>query len=179
MLVAKLSYKTVELLAQDSTLWRPKGKAGADKLGQRATVVGVVRFGGRFLELDIPPGHLPPNGQCRLWYPDRPPGLQPPPAPCPFLISTAPVDTVVIDHRGRIVLDQRVLLTVSAVAIELGDFLQIDGAVATPPDFGVFRMNVSLGEPIVQIAAKRPLQSALSEATHRIVSAGELLSVGP
>jgi hypothetical protein len=22
----------------------------------------------------IPPGHLPPPGQCRIWYPDRPPG---------------------------------------------------------------------------------------------------------
>ena len=102
----------------------------------------------------------------------------PAPAPCPFLISTAPVDTVVIDHRGRIVLDHRVLLTVSAVAIELGDFLQVDGVVATPPDFGVFRMNVPLGEPI---ATDVPLSVALQPAPvggngTRIVSkSGELL----
>lgn len=27
----------------------------------------------------IPQGHLPPPGEFRLWYPDRPPGHQPPP----------------------------------------------------------------------------------------------------
>ena len=32
--------------------------------------------------LHIPKGHLPPPGQCRLWYPGRPPGQQPPPTSC-------------------------------------------------------------------------------------------------
>ena len=27
----------------------------------------------------IPRGHMPPPGEARLWYPDRPPGHQPPP----------------------------------------------------------------------------------------------------
>lgn len=31
---------------------------------------------------DIPPGHYPPPGECRVWYPDRPAGHQPPPEPC-------------------------------------------------------------------------------------------------
>lgn len=30
----------------------------------------------------VPPGHLPPPGYCRLWYPGRPPGHQPAPQPC-------------------------------------------------------------------------------------------------
>jgi len=30
----------------------------------------------------IPPGHLPPPGQCRVWYDGRPPGHQPAPASC-------------------------------------------------------------------------------------------------
>ena len=30
----------------------------------------------------IPPGHLPPPGECRYWYPGVPPGHQPPPFPC-------------------------------------------------------------------------------------------------
>lgn len=35
-----------------------------------------------YTRLDIPPGHLPPPGECRAWFPDRPPGHQPPPGSC-------------------------------------------------------------------------------------------------
>lgn len=30
----------------------------------------------------VPDGHLPPPGECRIWYPDRPAGQQPPPGDC-------------------------------------------------------------------------------------------------
>lgn len=30
----------------------------------------------------IPNGHLPPPGECRVWYPNRPAGHQPPPFKC-------------------------------------------------------------------------------------------------
>jgi hypothetical protein len=30
----------------------------------------------------VPAGHLPPPGECRVWYPDRPAGHQPPPTSC-------------------------------------------------------------------------------------------------
>jgi hypothetical protein len=30
----------------------------------------------------VPPGHLPPPGQCRVWIDGRPPGQQPPPTDC-------------------------------------------------------------------------------------------------
>lgn len=30
----------------------------------------------------IPPGHLPPPGECRVWYNGVPPGQQPPPTDC-------------------------------------------------------------------------------------------------
>jgi hypothetical protein len=38
------------------------------------------RYGDR--SLGIPPGHLPPPGECRVWYDGRPPGQQPPPTSC-------------------------------------------------------------------------------------------------
>lgn len=35
-----------------------------------------------FDEVDIPRGHRPPPGKCRIWFPDRPAGHQPPPGSC-------------------------------------------------------------------------------------------------
>ncbi|HSF33394.1 MAG TPA: hypothetical protein VLK82_23355 [Candidatus Tectomicrobia bacterium] len=53
-----------------------------------------------YTTLGVPPGHLPPPGQCRLWYPDRPPGHQPPPENCGRLRYHAPVDAWLI-HRPK------------------------------------------------------------------------------
>lgn len=51
--------------------------------------VGVLSIGAGSAVADpdrdsraVPPGHLPPPGECRVWYPDRPPGQQPPPTDC-------------------------------------------------------------------------------------------------
>ncbi len=38
----------------------------------------------------VPPGHLPPPGTCRIWYPRRPPGQQPPPGSCDELRYRVP-----------------------------------------------------------------------------------------
>ncbi len=38
----------------------------------------------------IPPGHMPPPGACRIWYPGRPPGHQPPPGDCATLAHQVP-----------------------------------------------------------------------------------------
>lgn len=35
-----------------------------------------------YAHLKIPKGHYPPPGECRMWFPDRPPGQQPPPVSC-------------------------------------------------------------------------------------------------
>ncbi|MBX6392062.1 MAG: hypothetical protein IRY96_01205 [Burkholderiales bacterium] len=49
--------------------------------------------------VNVPPGHMPPPGQCRIWYPDRPPGQQPPSGDCRELGRRVPEDAVLI--RGR------------------------------------------------------------------------------
>jgi hypothetical protein len=40
--------------------------------------------------LGIPPGHLPPPGQCRVWVPGNPPGHQPRPRSCRSIERLAP-----------------------------------------------------------------------------------------
>ena len=44
----------------------------------------------------IPPGHLPPPGQCRIWFPDRPPGHQPPPDSCRKLQHRVPPGAILV-----------------------------------------------------------------------------------
>ncbi len=46
--------------------------------------------------LGVPPGHLPPPGQCRVWFPGRPPGHQPKAAPCAEVEAGAPAGAWVL-----------------------------------------------------------------------------------
>ncbi|WP_148253630.1 hypothetical protein [Aidingimonas lacisalsi] len=38
----------------------------------------------------IPKGHMPPPGECRIWYSNTPPGQQPPPGDCSRLRHDVP-----------------------------------------------------------------------------------------
>lgn len=40
---------------------------------------------------DIPRGHLPPPGECRVWLPEEPAGHQPPPGSCTELAREVPL----------------------------------------------------------------------------------------
>ena len=44
----------------------------------------------------IPPGHMPPPGQCRIWFDNRPPGHQPPPGNCRALSRRVPYNAFLI-----------------------------------------------------------------------------------
>jgi hypothetical protein len=55
---------------------------------------------GGAVTLDIPPGHLPELGQCRVWIPGLPPGRQPRPKSraCDGIVSVAPAASWIIDR---------------------------------------------------------------------------------
>ena len=67
---------------------------------------GCLAYGGPWMEpvghgygetpYRIPPGHMPPPGECRIWFPDRPPGQQPPPGNCYDLQRRVPPGAVLV-----------------------------------------------------------------------------------
>lgn len=46
--------------------------------------------------IDIPKGHYPPPGKCRVWVPGVPPGHQSPPGPCSELQHRVPQGAVLV-----------------------------------------------------------------------------------
>jgi hypothetical protein len=46
--------------------------------------------------VDIPKGHYPPPGSCRIWVPGVPPGQQSPPGPCGELQHRVPPGAVLV-----------------------------------------------------------------------------------
>lgn len=52
-----------------------------------------------FSALNVPKGHLPPPGECKVWFPGKPPGHQPPP-PCASAMRNAPLGAWVVTHEG-------------------------------------------------------------------------------
>lgn len=51
--------------------------------------------------LGIPPGHLPPPGQCRVWIQGRQPGRQARARSCSGIAATAPTGSWIIYRPGR------------------------------------------------------------------------------
>jgi len=56
--------------------------------------------------LGVPPGHLPPPGECRVWIPGRPPGRQARPRSCDGILAAAPAGAWILYRPGA---DRRVV----------------------------------------------------------------------
>ena len=59
-------------------------------------VYGPTPHSSQYRLQDIPPGHMPPPGECRIWYPDLPPGQQPPPGKCHELERRVPSGAILV-----------------------------------------------------------------------------------
>lgn len=60
--------------------------------------------------INIPKGHFPPPGHCRIWHPDREPGQQPPPQRCPIQMNNIPLGAYVVSRIDDG--DNKVLVTI-------------------------------------------------------------------
>jgi hypothetical protein len=86
-------------------------------------------------KLHIPPGHYPPPGACRIWFPGRPPGHQPPPMKCDRARADVPPGAWIIrrpdgdrDHVHVAVYDERkrgTVLVVGQFRIATGVFVSV------------------------------------------------------
>jgi hypothetical protein len=105
-----------------------KSRTGAEHMDSRSA---------EHPSLNIPPGHLPSPGSCRIWFPGTPPGQQPPPGDCEVLARDIPpgawllyrptdepryVDVSVYDdHRPGVIVEIRVFEAAT------GTFVRIRG----------------------------------------------------
>ena len=123
---------------------------GVDKIGEQVTVVGWPHYWvPPYVDVKVPPGHYPRAGACRLWRIGVPPGLQARPIDCDDVPDILPPKTIVVTHEGPQKDPRHPLMVVDGLAVELGDFLRVEGEVATDADMTGFSMTVSEGGPII------------------------------
>jgi len=101
----------------------------------RAEPTAVVTGAAPAAVLDVPPGHLPRPGECRIWIPGNPPGRQPRPKsrPCEGIAALAPAGSWILyrptDARWvhvRVVDERRagVIIRVRVYETESGRFVR-------------------------------------------------------
>ncbi|HEF4761893.1 TPA: tetratricopeptide repeat protein [Pseudomonas putida] len=63
---------------------------------ERNLPMAAVQPAPAYDEVEIPRGHWPPPGKCRIWFPDRPPGHQPKPGKCKKLRGRVPAGAYLV-----------------------------------------------------------------------------------
>ncbi len=121
-----------------------------DKVGAEVTVVGWPRHWVEpYIDVDVPEGYYPPPGECKLWDIDLEPGQQSAPIDCDDLPVPLPENTIVVTHDGVEKDHHHPLMVLDALVVELGDFLQVEGEVATNADSTGFSMTLAAGGPVI------------------------------
>ena len=81
-----------------SSLFASCGSIGVIIQGGGSTTPPPPPMRPSYQSLGIEPGHLPPPGSCRVWYPNESPGQQPPPTSCENALREAPLGTWVLSR---------------------------------------------------------------------------------
>ncbi len=147
-------------LGEDSAFFDNEGSMGGaprplsellsnDNIGKQVMVVGWPRHWVKpHFDIEVPEGHYPPPGECKLWDINLEPGQQAAPIDCDAVPDDLPVDIVVVTHEGVHDL-YHPLMVVDGLVVELGEFLRVEGEVATSVDANFFSMNVATADPVI------------------------------
>jgi len=120
-------------------------------LGQSAAVVGLVRSLVTAYEVPaVPADSLPGAGFCRIWLPAVDVASQPYPddVACDDSTLALPVDTLLIDESGVVLVDHRPQIALDGLAVEMGVFQQNYGVAATNAVSDGFDMTLGTGDPL-------------------------------
>ncbi len=151
----------------------------ANKVGMEVSVVGWPRYWVEpYIDVDVPEGHYPPPGECKLWDINLEPGQQSAPIDCDDVPKILPVDTIVVTHDGIEKDHYHPLMVMDALAVELGSFLQVEGGVATNADSTGFNMTLTAGGPVISddtLAVMFQSGGANFNGTRLVSKSGELL----
>lgn len=121
-----------------------------DKLGKHVTVVGWPQYWVTpYVQFDIPDGQLPPPGECKLWDINLEAGQQQPPGNCEEYSLNRSDVMILVDHNGVVNDPHHSLMSLDALTVELGDFMQVNGEVVTDADPTGFDIKVSSGGPVI------------------------------
>ncbi|MDX1811383.1 MAG: DUF4382 domain-containing protein, partial [Gammaproteobacteria bacterium] len=151
-----------------------------ETLNKTLTIVGWHHYASPSQKnIHVPPGHYPPAGLCRLWETGTPPGHQAHPINCDDIPSPLPANTIVVTHDGPVINIDPTLVTIDALAIQLGDFSKVEGHMSSAIESSEFTLDLTSSEPVIDTDS---IQVVIQENENningtRIVSkTGELLT---
>lgn len=120
------------------------------KLDTVLTAVGWPRYlAPEYFDIEVPYGHLPPIGSCRLWNVGLEPGQQSAPIDCDELPEIIPDNVAVVDHNGLVRDPNRPVIILDALVIEEGEFLVAEGAALENADSSGVSISPTLGSSIL------------------------------
>jgi hypothetical protein len=143
-------------------------------LGQSVAVVGLVRTLVTAYETPVvPAGELPGSGLCRIWVPGVDALSQPYPddVACDDTALVVPVESVLINDQGAVVVDHRPQIALDGLAVEMGPFVQAYGSAETGVTADNFTLTLGSGNQTVML---QPSTSGIN-GTRILSKSGELL----
>jgi hypothetical protein len=85
------------------------GACAAVQTAARLPAPASARSSDEAPALNVPPGHYPAPGMCRVWIPGRPPGRQARPVACSVAVANAPAGSWVLYRASARELHSRVI----------------------------------------------------------------------